>query len=106
MAVPEESEEEIDIATFAERHQVGGFVLDVREVAEYVRGRVPGAVNIPMNEVSGRLADLPQGRINVICEVGIRSRAVTHYLRSRGLDAVNVDGGTAAWAAQGWTIER
>lgn len=99
-------EDEIDIEILAERHAAGEFVLDVREEYEFVAGRVPAAHHIPMNEVPVRLEELPQARINVICQGGGRSRAITDYLRAQGYDAVNVAGGTGAWAARGWPLER
>ena len=99
-------EDEIDVETLAERHAAGEFVLDVREDYEFVGGRVPQAHHMPMNEVPARLEELPPARINVICQSGARSRAITDYLRGQGYDAVNVAGGTAAWAARGWPLER
>lgn len=99
-------EDEIEIEELAARHSAGEFVLDVREEYEFVGGRVPQAHHIPMNEVPARLEELPQGRINVICQSGGRSRAITDYLRGQGYDAVNVAGGTGAWAARGWPLER
>jgi len=99
-------DEEIDVEVLAERHAAGEFVLDVREDYEFAGGRVPQAHHIPMNEVPARLEELPQQRINVICQSGGRSRAITDYLRAQGFEAVNVAGGTAAWAARGWPLER
>jgi thioredoxin len=99
-------EDEIDIEALAERHAAGEFVLDVREDYEFAGGRVPQAHHIPMNEVPVRLDELPKARINVICQSGGRSRAITDYLPAQGYDAVNVAGGTGAWAARGWPIER
>ncbi|MGN6162514.1 MAG: thioredoxin [Marmoricola sp.] len=98
--------DEIDVEALAERHAAGEFVLDVREEYEFLSGRVPQAHHIPMNEVPARLGELPQARINVICQSGSRSRAITDYLRGQGYDAVNVSGGTGAWAARGWPLER
>lgn len=99
-------EDEIGVEVLAERHAAGEFVLDVREDYEFVGGRVPQAHHIPMNEVPVRLDELPKARINVICQSGARSRAITDYLRGQGYDAVNVAGGTGAWAARGWPLER
>lgn len=99
------AEDEIDIEELAQRHAAGEFVLDVREDDEFAGGRVPQAHHIPMNEVPARLEELPEGRINVVCQSGGRSRAVTDYLRNQGYDAVNVAGGTSAWAARGWPLE-
>lgn len=78
-------------------------VLDVREPAEWAAGRVPNAVHLPMGEVVARLADLPQvdGPLPVICRSGGRSAQVVQYLLAQGIGAVNVSGGTQAWAQAG-----
>jgi thioredoxin 1 len=100
-------EAEIDLAEFAARHSDGAYVIDVREDAEYAAGHVPGAVHVPMNDVPGRIAELPTDRtVHVICQSGGRSRAVTDFLRQQGLDAVNVAGGTGEWTSRGWAVER
>jgi rhodanese-related sulfurtransferase len=68
---------------------------------------VAGAVLMPMNDVPGRVDELPRDRVvHVICQSGHRSRSVTDWLRAQGVDAVNVAGGTGEWAARGWAIER
>ena len=78
-------------------------VLDVREPGEWARGHVPNAVHLPMGEVSDQLANLPKldGPLPVVCRSGGRSAKVVEFLRVQGVDAVNVTGGTQAWAAAG-----
>ncbi|SDC77630.1 rhodanese-like domain-containing protein [Actinokineospora iranica] len=77
-------------------------LLDVREQDEWDAGHAPGAVHIPMSELAGRLADVPDGgEIYVICRVGGRSARVTQYLNGNGWEAKNVDGGMQSWAALG-----
>ena len=75
-------------------------VLDVREDWEYRRGRVPGAVSIPLGRLTAQVAALPRDKpYAVICESGSRSLAATDYLLGQGFDgAVSVRGGTGAWA--------
>lgn len=56
-------------------------VLDVRTRAEYARGRVPGALNVPLDELSdavraGRLDAMRTRPLAVICQAGIRSAQV------------------------------
>jgi thioredoxin len=98
---------EVDLDTFAARHAEGGYVLDVREPYEYAGGHVPGSVLVPMNDVPGRLDELPRDRVvHVICESGHRSRSVADWLRAQGVDAVNVAGGVGEWEARGWALER
>ncbi|REJ04940.1 rhodanese-like domain-containing protein [Microbacterium bovistercoris] len=80
-------------------------LIDVRERDEFARGHVPGAINLPMSELGGRLDELPAEAFHVICEVGGRSARVVEALEARGYDATNVDGGTAEWRAQGREID-
>lgn len=75
-------------------------IVDVREPSEWQQGHVDGAIHIPMSEVVERLAEVPDGAA-VICRSGARSARVVAYLERQGLDAVNVAGGTLAWAAEG-----
>jgi rhodanese-related sulfurtransferase len=84
----------------------GAVVLDVREPFEYASGHVPGAVHLPMHLVPLRLDEIPKDRpVYVICATGNRSWQVAHYLGQHGLQAINVDGGTNAWASAGLPIE-
>ncbi|GAA4297844.1 rhodanese-like domain-containing protein [Actinokineospora soli] len=76
-------------------------IVDVREQAEWDAGHAPGAVHIPMGELAGRLDELPDTALHVICRSGGRSARVTAYLNANGWDAVNVDGGMQSWAAAG-----
>jgi len=80
-------------------------LIDVREADEFAAGHVPGAVNLPMSVLGGRLDELPDGAFDVICQVGGRSARVVQALEARGYDATNVDGGTGEWAAAGFPIE-
>ena len=78
------------------------FLLDVREPFELQAfGAVPGVVNIPMDEVTGRMQDLPDDRsipLIVICQSGARSAEVASYLDRKGFTAVhNLQGGMYGW---------
>lgn len=74
------------------------FLLDVRQPDEYQDSHVPGAVLMPLGELAARVAEVPaEGRVFVICHSGGRSRKATEALRSVGIDACNVVGGTQAW---------
>ena len=83
-------------------------VVDVREPAEYDRGHVPGAVNIPQAELAARLGELPRDkRVLVICQGGARSFRAAQFLRQVGFEqVVNVRGGTGAWMEAGRPVER
>jgi rhodanese-related sulfurtransferase len=70
------------------------FVLDVRTAAEYAAGRLPGAVNIPVDELRDRLGELPHDRpIIVYCQVGQRGYLAVRVLGQAGFQAVNLGGG-------------
>ena len=74
------------------------FLLDVRQPDEYQEAHVPGAVLMPLAELASRVSEVPpEGRDFVICHSGGRSRKATEALRSVGIDACNVVGGTQAW---------
>lgn len=77
--------------------------LDVREPNEYAAGHAPGAVSVPLGQVRDRLAEIPavDGPLAVICRSGARSQKVAEFLASQGVPAINVTGGTTAWAAAG-----
>ncbi|GGP37654.1 rhodanese-like domain-containing protein [Saccharothrix coeruleofusca] len=79
----------------------GAVLLDVREHDEWTAGHAPGALHIPMSELAGRLDELPDKELYVVCRAGGRSARVTQYLNANGWDATNVDGGMQVWAAQG-----
>ena len=79
----------------------GLVVLDCREPVEWAHGHIDGAVHIPMHEIPGRLAEVPEGQLLVVCKVGGRSAQVTGYLVQQGRDAVNLDGGMLDWEAAG-----
>jgi rhodanese-related sulfurtransferase len=100
---------EIGVDELADLIQGGSIrILDVREDWEFRRGRVPGAVSVPLGRLTGQVADLPRDKpLAVICESGSRSLAATDYLLSQGFEgAVSVHGGTGAWARTQRPLER
>lgn len=98
---------EITIDQAEEAVERGDAVVDVREPAEYREGHLPGAVNIPMSQLTGRLGEIDRDRpVYLVCASGNRSGAMTEVLAAAGFDAVNVVGGTSAWVRSGRPIER
>lgn len=70
------------------------FLLDVRTPREFAAGNLPGAVNIPLDELRSRLGELPGNRrIAVNCQVGQRGYLALRILRQAGFAAANVSGG-------------
>ncbi|MER7701497.1 rhodanese-like domain-containing protein [Kitasatospora sp. NPDC097605] len=76
-------------------------VIDVRTCGERAEGAVEGSVHIPLNELPGRLAEIPRDRSLVVhCAGGHRSSIAASLLRHHGLDQVaDLLGGYAAWDA-------
>ena len=82
-------------------------IVDVREPWEYAEGHLPGARLVPLASVPQHLHDLPRDRpVYLVCHVGGRSAQAAQYLEQRGVDAVNVDGGTAEWESAGYPLHR
>lgn len=98
--MPDEAPE-VDVTEAARRFRAGeAILLDVREPSELKRAAVQGALHIPMRQVPARIGELPQDKpILVLCHHGGRSEVVANWLRSNSIDASNVAGGIAAWAA-------
>lgn len=69
-------------------------LVDVRTPKEFESGHIPGAVNIPVDELRSRLESLPRHKeIAVYCQVGQRGYLATRILLQAGFRAVNVGGG-------------
>lgn len=83
-------------------------ILDVRQPEEFAQGHVPGAKLIPLGELQSRLADVPNDvPVYVICQSGRRSQSASDILSKNGkTDVRNVQGGTLAWKAAGFPVER
>ncbi len=70
------------------------FLLDVRMPSEFAAGSIPGAINIPVDELRARLAELPREReLAVYCQVGQRGYLATRILLQNGIRAANIGGG-------------
>lgn len=69
-------------------------LIDVRMPQEFASGHIPGAVNIPLDELRSRVGELPQARkIVAYCQVGQRGYLATRILLQNGLSASNIGGG-------------
>ncbi len=73
-------------------------LLDVRTPEEFAAGTIPGALNIPLDDLRHRLDELPKDRrIAAFCQVGQRGYMATRILLQTGFDARNVSGGYMAF---------
>jgi rhodanese-related sulfurtransferase/glyoxylase-like metal-dependent hydrolase (beta-lactamase superfamily II) len=76
-------------------------VLDVRAARECTQSRIEGSVNIPLNHLRARIAELPRDRRVVVhCAAGYRSAIAASLLQQRGFENLaDLAGGIQAWAA-------
>lgn len=83
-------------------------LVDVRTKGEYKDGHLPNAINIPLNELNKRMAEIPENKpIIVVCASGNRSKSGASKLVSAGYENVsNLKGGTMTWMMTGNPIER
>jgi phage shock protein E len=77
-----------------ERQQKGDestYVLDVRSPEEYASGHVPGAVNIPYDQVASRIAEVPKDKDVVLyCKSGRRAGIAAEVLAGQGAGSFSV----------------
>jgi rhodanese-related sulfurtransferase len=100
---------EVSMSEFVRAHTAGAAVIDVGEVEEYNRGHVPGAVSLPLGDLSRDLTaarcrirrDAP---VYVVCTAGNRSLIATGMLMHAGYDAFSVLGGTNGWVKTGHPV--
>lgn len=68
----------------------GTLLLDVRTPDEHALGSIEGSVNIPVDDLRNRLAEIPQGKkLVVFCGTGHRSYFATRILMQHGFKEVN-----------------
>jgi NADPH-dependent 2,4-dienoyl-CoA reductase/sulfur reductase-like enzyme/rhodanese-related sulfurtransferase len=73
-------------------------ILDVRTASECGNGVIPGAINIPVDEIRDRYQELKNKNILVNCQVGLRGHTASMLLKELGYNAVNLDGGYLTWS--------
>ena len=99
---------EIDVAALNTKREAGEVpvLLDVRSDREVAEIRVPGVVHIPLDQLPERLDELDKEKpVHVICHSGGRSARASSLLADQGYTAINVAGGTSAWAKAGYPTE-
>lgn len=97
-------------------------ILDVRTPAEYAAGHIPGAFNIPHDELASRIEEVMAfgalgsrtgatyavlGHFAIYCRTGQRTRLATAVLEKAGYDhLLYLEGQWTGWVAQGLPIEK
>ncbi|MFP9135730.1 ArsR/SmtB family transcription factor [Devosia sp. XGJD_8] len=83
-------------------------VLDVRPADEYALGHVPGAINVPLDELDVRLASIgPDRQVVAYCRgpYCVLSFEAVARLREKGIAAQRLEGGMPEWIAAGLPTE-
>lgn len=83
-------------------------VLDLRPSEEYAAGHVPGAINIPIQQLEKRLGELPKRReIIAYCRgpYCLMSFEAVEKLRKKGLRARRLEAGLPEWRAAGLPVD-
>ncbi len=91
----EPAEATLEPSELAARIEAGASprLLDVRTAEEFARGHVPGAVNIPIDQLRGRLAELGadrEGEWVVYCERGPRAERAAAALQAAGFTGLRL----------------
>jgi NADPH-dependent 2,4-dienoyl-CoA reductase/sulfur reductase-like enzyme/rhodanese-related sulfurtransferase len=73
-------------------------LIDVRTEAEFDRGTIPGAKNMPVDLIRERKSELTNKNLLVTCQVGQRGHTASLLLKELGFNAVNLDGGYLLWS--------
>lgn len=73
----------------------GAYIVDVREEKEYAAGHLNGAHNIPLSELRGRMAEIPEDiPVYLHCRTGQRSYNAFRLLKNKGIENIqNIGGG-------------
>lgn len=84
-------------------------VVDIRIPEHYGESHVPGAVNIPQDDIGARMGEFPEDRdapIVMVCNIGKFSKYATLYLKSKGYRNVrSMKGGVNEWIRKGFPVE-
>ena len=84
-------------------------ILDVRSGSGYREGHVPGAINIPFEELTARAKELPKDKEIISCCWDVTCLLCTkasYVLASKGFTAREMIGGIGAWQEAGFPIEK
>jgi len=83
-------------------------VIDVRPAEEFEAGHIAGALSIPLEELRGRLAEIPRDvEIVAYCRgpFCVLAPQAIDLMRDAGLRARRLDGGLPEWRAAGHPVE-
>ena|SRR6185503_16641759 len=83
-------------------------LVDTREAPVFNRSRIGGAVNIPIEEIETRLAELhmlPSPPV-LYCRAGDKTKDLAARLAEQGMPVAFLEGGVLGWEAAGFGLDR
>ncbi|MEM1029059.1 MAG: thioredoxin domain-containing protein [Myxococcota bacterium] len=87
--------------------QRGAVPVDTRDAGSFGRAHIPGAVNIPLDEIQGRLAELHMlGTPVLYCRSGERAKELSEKLQADQMGVPFLEGGFLGWEGEMLPIER
>jgi rhodanese-related sulfurtransferase len=97
---------EADLKKLVDAKDTSIFILDIRAEADYDKGHIEGAINIPFKKVGSNLDKLPQDKkIIVYCYTGQTGGQTTALLNIAGFEARSLNGGmNNGWAKAGFPV--
>jgi thioredoxin 1 len=83
-------------------------VVDTREAPVFNRAHLPTAINLPLEEIETRLAELHMLPATPVlyCRSGDRTKELAAKLAEQGLPVAYLEGGVLGWEAAGQKLER
>ncbi|HBO84993.1 MAG: hypothetical protein A2073_03480 [Deltaproteobacteria bacterium GWC2_42_11] len=80
-------------------------IIDVRTPAEFNKGYISGAINIPVDKIAG-MKDFPyKSKVVLYCTTGVRSFRAKKLLAKKGItDILDLEGGINAWVKNGGEV--
>jgi tRNA(Ile)-lysidine synthase TilS/MesJ/rhodanese-related sulfurtransferase len=89
---------EVEYSELSSKEKDSFDIIDIRDEESFNYGHIPGAINIPANEIAGRVETLSKGKeLFICCKTGRVSVEVAENLREQGLNAFSLKGGYFAW---------
>lgn len=97
----------VSVHQAADLRENGALMLDVRTVEEWNQAHIPEASLIPLDQLEGRVNEVPTDvPVVIYCRSGNRSQTALWILRSAGYDNVHTMlGGINAWVEAGLATE-
>ena len=83
----------------ANNAELGDLLIDVRTAKEFEAGTIEGAINIPVDELRGRLNEIPTDKkIFIFCQIGLRGYLAQRILvQNNYQNVLNISGGYFLW---------